>query len=97
MKLGEQVKPCCNGRPPLEDVGVQFVDDVTPYETMKTRLLNAGHSAIAYLGYLAGHRTTDEVMGDPAFRSFLARLMAEEIAPLLPAVPGVDRGFAPRG
>jgi fructuronate reductase/mannitol 2-dehydrogenase len=80
----------CNGRPPLEEVGVQFVDDVSPYETIKTRLLNAGHSAIAYLGYLAGHRTTADVMGDPVFRTFLARLMAEEIAPHLPEVPGVD-------
>ena len=80
----------CNGRPPLEEVGVQFVDDVAPYETMKTRLLNAGHSAIAYLGYLAGHRTTDEVLADPVFRTFLTRLMAEEIAPGLPEVPGVD-------
>jgi fructuronate reductase/mannitol 2-dehydrogenase len=80
----------CNGRPPLEDVGVRFVDDVSPYETVKTRLLNAGHSAIAYLGYLAGHRTTDEVMADPVFRTFLTRLMAEEIAPHLPEVPGVD-------
>ncbi len=78
------------GRPPLEQVGVQFVDDVSPYETVKTRLLNAGHSAIAYLGYLAGHRTTDEVLADPVFRTFLTRLMAEEIAPYLPEVPGVD-------
>ncbi len=80
----------CNGRPPLEDVGVQFVDDVSPYETVKTRLLNAGHTAIAYLGYLAGYRTTDEVMNDPVFREFLTRLMADEIAPSLPEVPGLD-------
>ncbi len=80
----------CNGRPPLEQVGVQFVADVTPYETIKTRLLNAGHSSIAYLGYLAGYRTTDEVMADPVFRAFLTRLMAEEIAPSLPTVPGID-------
>jgi mannitol 2-dehydrogenase len=80
----------CNGRPPLEEVGVRFVDDVSPYETVKTRLLNAGHSAIAYLGYLAGYRTTADVMTDPVFRTFLARLMAEEITPSLPEVPGVD-------
>ncbi len=36
------------GRPPLEQVGVQFVDDVTPYETMKVRILNGGHALIAY-------------------------------------------------
>ncbi|MFW3172186.1 mannitol dehydrogenase family protein [Geodermatophilus sp. CPCC 206100] len=80
----------CNGRPPLEQVGVQFVEDVSPYETVKTRLLNAGHSAIAYLGYLAGHRTTAELMADPVFATYLSRLMSEEIAPLLPEVPGVD-------
>jgi len=80
----------CNGRPPLEEVGVRFVDDVTPYETVKTRLLNAGHSAIAYLGYLAGYRTTADVVDDPVFRTFLQRLMAEEIAPSLPEPPGVD-------
>jgi mannitol 2-dehydrogenase len=82
----------CNGRPPLEEVGVRFVDDVSPHETMKTRLLNAGHSAIAYLGYLAGYRTTADVLADPVFRAFLTRLMAEEIAPHLPEVPGVDLG-----
>jgi fructuronate reductase/mannitol 2-dehydrogenase len=82
----------CNGRPPLEDVGVQFVADVGPYETMKTRLLNAGHCALAYLGYLAGHRTTDEVMADDVFREYLTRMMADEIAPLLGEVPGIDLG-----
>ncbi len=80
----------CNGRPPLEQVGVQFVADVTPYETVKTRLLNAGHSAIAHLGYLAGHRTTAEVMADPVFRAYLTRMMAEEIAPGLPEPEGID-------
>jgi len=80
----------CNGRPPLEEVGVQLVTDVAPYEQMKTRLLNGGHTAIAYLGYLAGHRTTAEVMADPVFRSYLRTMMAEEIVPLLPDVPGID-------
>ena len=80
----------CNERPPLDRVGVRFVEDVSPYETVKTRLLNAGHTAIAYLGYLAGHRTTDEVLADPVYREFLTRMMADEIAPLLPEVPGMD-------
>ncbi len=80
----------CNGRPPLEQVGVQFVADVTPYETVKTRLLNAGHSAIGYLGYLAGHRTTADVMADPVFRAYLTRMMADEIAPGLPEPEGID-------
>jgi mannitol 2-dehydrogenase len=80
----------CNERPPLEDVGVHFVEDVAPYELMKKRLLNGTHCAVAYLGYLAGHRTADETMADPVFHAFASRLMDEEVAPLLPAVPGID-------
>jgi fructuronate reductase/mannitol 2-dehydrogenase len=83
----------CQGRPPLEDVGVQFVGDVAPYRLMKTRLLNAGHSALGYLGVLTGgYRTTSEAMANPLIADYLAVLMREEVAPLLPAVPGVDLG-----
>ncbi|WP_432484753.1 mannitol dehydrogenase family protein [Kineococcus esterisolvens] len=80
----------CAGRPPLEEVGVQFVEDVTPYETMKTRLLNASHCALGYLGYLAGYRTIDELLSDEVFREYLVQLMRDEIVPLLPPVPGID-------
>lgn len=79
-----------NGRPPLEEVGAQFVTDVHPYEMMKIRLLNASHQAIGYLGYLCGYRYIHEVMGDPRFVAFMRRLMDEEITPLLPPVPGID-------
>jgi mannitol-1-phosphate/altronate dehydrogenase len=79
-----------NGRPPLEEVGVQIVSDVHPYETMKLRLLNASHQAMAYLGYLAGYRYAHEVMGDTDFVNFLTRFMDAEVTPLLPAVPGID-------
>ena len=75
----------CNRRPPLEDVGVQFVADVGPYELTKKRLLNGTHSAMAYLGYLAGHRDSAAVMTDPVFEAYLTRLMDAEIAPLVPA------------
>jgi fructuronate reductase/mannitol 2-dehydrogenase len=81
-----------NGRPPLEAVGVRFVPDVRPYALLKTRLLNASHSAIGYLGFLAGLRRTDRTMADPAFGSYIARAMAEEIVPLLPRVVGVRLG-----
>lgn len=80
----------CNGRPPLEEVGVQLVSDVAPYETMKLRLLNGSHQAMAYLGLLAGYRYAHEVLGDPDFRLLLARFMDDEVTPLLPAVPGID-------
>ncbi|MGK5679780.1 mannitol dehydrogenase family protein [Actinoplanes sp. URMC 104] len=78
-----------NGRPPLDQVGVQFVDDVAPYELTKKRLLNASHCALGYLGYLAGYRTTAEVMADPAYAAFIAALV-DEVTPLLPRVEGLD-------
>lgn len=81
----------CNGRPPLEQVGVQFVDDVAPYELTKKRLLNASHCALGYLGYLAGYRTTAEVMADPTFVDFISALV-DEVTPLLPQAPGLDLG-----
>ena len=80
----------CNGRPPLEAVGVQMTADIGPYERMKLRLLNAGHSALGYLGWLAGFRTIDQVASDPQFQTFLRRLWDEEVTPLLSPVPGIS-------
>ncbi len=78
------------GRPDLEKVGVQVVDDVEPYELMKLRLLNASHQALCYLGYLAGHRYAHEVCTDPLFVDFLLGYMEREGTPTVPDVPGVD-------
>jgi mannitol 2-dehydrogenase len=79
-----------NGRPPLDEVGVRFVPDVGDYELMKTRLLNASHSALGYLGSLAGYARMDELMTDPVFAEYVARLMDDEVTPLLPQPAGVD-------
>ena len=64
-----------DGRPPFEEVGVQLVPDVEPYELMKLRLLNASHQALCYLGYLAGYRYAHEVCQDPLFADFLLGYM----------------------
>jgi mannitol 2-dehydrogenase len=78
------------GRPPYDDAGVQLVPDVTPYELMKLRLLNASHQALCYLGYLAGYRYAHEVAGDQLFADFLLGYMDDEATPTLDEVPGVD-------
>jgi mannitol 2-dehydrogenase len=78
------------GRPAFEEVGVQVVDDVTPYELMKLRLLNASHQALCYFGYLSGYRLVHEAAQDPVFRRFLLRYMDAEATPTLRPVPGVD-------
>jgi mannitol 2-dehydrogenase len=78
------------GRPPYEDVGVQVVDDVEPYELMKLRLLNASHQALCYFAYLSGYRLVHEAAQDPLLRAFLVGYMDEEGTPTLAPVPGVD-------
>jgi mannitol 2-dehydrogenase len=79
-----------DGRPALEEVGVQMVGDVEPYETMKIRLLNGSHSALAYLSYLAGFRDVDRAMADPLIARFVRRYMDTEVTPTLLPVPGID-------
>jgi mannitol 2-dehydrogenase len=69
---------------------VQLVPDVTPYELMKLRLLNASHQALCYLGYLSGYRYAHEVCSDPLFTGFLLGYMDQEGTPTLQPVPGVD-------
>ena len=78
------------GRPRFESAGVQMVEDVLPYELMKLRLLNAGHQALCYLGYLAGHRYAHEAAQDPLIAEFLLGYLEEEATPTLAPVPGVD-------
>jgi mannitol 2-dehydrogenase len=78
------------GRPPLERVGVQFVEDVAPYEKMKLRLLNCSHQALGYFGVLLGYRYVHEAAADPDIVKLLQDYMDLEATPTLDPVPGVD-------
>ena len=71
------------GRPEWEKVGAQFVDNVVPYENMKLRLLNAGHSVLGMLGALHGYTTIDEAARDEDFHLFLRDFMDKEASPTL--------------
>jgi len=71
-------------------VGARYVGDVENFALAKRRLLNGGHSALGYLGYLSGHRTTAAAMADPLIRRYMERLLREEIVPLLPTPAGTD-------
>jgi mannitol 2-dehydrogenase len=79
-----------NGRPDWESVGVQFVADVGPFEKMKIRLLNAGHSLLGFLGTLYGCNTVDEAVKIPLFRTFLREFMDNEVTPLLGNIAGIN-------
>jgi fructuronate reductase len=77
-------------RPNWDLAGAEFVSDVAPYEHMKLRLLNGAHSALAYLGYLAGHQTIGEAVADPVLRDFVKGLWQDEIIPVVPPPPRTD-------
>ena len=78
------------GRPAFEDLGVQFVKDVSPYEKMKIRLLNAGHSVLGIPGAIHGHLTILDCMNDVVFKSFMRQFMDMEVTPVLDVVDGID-------
>jgi fructuronate reductase len=80
------------GRPRWEDVGALLVDDVHPFELMKLRCLNGAHSALAYVGTVAGFDTVAAAMADPDLTAFIHRLWAEDLVPTVPPVPGTDIG-----
>ncbi|WP_193175663.1 mannitol dehydrogenase family protein [Oricola nitratireducens] len=78
------------GRPALETVGVEFVDDVAPYELMKLRILNGGHATIAYPAGLLGIHFVHSAMENPLVAGFLEKLEFSEIIPTVPEIPGVS-------
>lgn len=78
------------GRLPLEEIDVLRTSDVEPYELMKLRLLNAGHSCLAYLAAVGGIDTVAAAMADEGLRAFITEFINREARPVLPFVLGVD-------
>ena len=77
-----------NGRPQWQDVGALFTDRVHDWELYKLRLLNAGHSSMAYLAALAGIKYVDEATALPDVQRFLHHLLHDEAVPSLTTIPG---------
>ncbi len=77
-------------RPPFDLVGATFVDDVTTFEHLKMRVLNAAQSTLAHLGVLAGLEHTSDAMADPVLSVFVRRMLVEESLPTLAPVSGVS-------
>ncbi len=74
-------------RPDWAQFGAKFVSSVAPYEQTKLRLLNASHSAIAFLGLMSGFKTVSDVMNTPQLAAFIERMMRRDIASVL-ELPG---------
>jgi mannitol 2-dehydrogenase len=79
------------GRPPWDDAGAIFTDRVHDWELYKLRMLNAGHSCMAYLSALAGITFVHEAMAVPAIQTFLEALLYREAMPTLAEIPGHPR------
>ena len=69
--------------PDLSEVGVVITKDIEPYEEAKIRILNGGHTSLAYMGVLSGYDTFDQVMSDPRHLDHFRKLQVEEIAPTI--------------
>lgn len=78
------------GRPAWEAAGAVLTDDAGPYERLKLRALNGVHSALAYLGGLAGCETISDALRLPGMADMLRRLLADDVAPSLTPPPGVS-------
>ncbi len=76
-------------RPDFEAAGVRIAADVAPWEEAKLRLLNGAHSAIAYLGGLAGIDFVWQFVALPAGRRFVEALW-DELEPTLTPPPELD-------
>ena len=78
------------GRPAWEEVGVQMVQDVVPYELMKLRLLNASHQSLAHWGRLLPLELADVAASDPDIAALTRAYLEREALPTLRPVPGID-------
>lgn len=63
--------------PAWQAVGVEFVADTKPFEDRKLRILNAAHSALAYLGLLQGCKFVSDGMQQKNIHDQLISLMEE--------------------
>jgi mannitol-1-phosphate 5-dehydrogenase len=57
--------------------GITYVEDLLPYIERKLLTVNAGHSAIAYLGYVRGKPTIRAALEDDEVRETASRTLEE--------------------
>lgn len=80
----------CNGRPPWEEVGAEFTNNVAAFEEMKIGLLNGSHLSMALIGILRGLDFAHQTMQYSALHSFVRSYMDEDVTPKLAAIANVD-------
>lgn len=76
-----------NGRPVLENVDVEMVESVLPWEEAKIRILNASHSCIAWAGTLIGLSFIDESTRQSAIKQMAWNYVTQDVIPSLSPSP----------
>ena len=66
---------------PIEKAGlnIKVVDDMTPYRTMKVKILNGSHTAMVSVAYLYGLETVGESVEHQVVGKFVNQLIYDEI------------------
>ncbi len=80
----------CAGRPDWDKVGATFSDRVKDYETMKIRILNAGHQIVVNSAEILGIETISETMAHPKIGALFGKVEREEIVPHVKPVPDMS-------
>ena len=80
----------CAGRPPWDHVGATFTSDVHAYESMKIRILNAGHQVLANAGEILSVPTIAACMAHDGILAFFRKVQATEIVPHVAPVPDMS-------
>ncbi|WP_145560391.1 D-arabinitol 4-dehydrogenase [Yersinia mollaretii] len=75
------------GRPALEQVGVEMVASVLPYEEAKIRILNASHSCIAWAGSLMGQSYIHESTQTASIHQMAYDYVTQDVIPSLSPSP----------
>jgi len=75
------------GRPALENVGVEMVQSVLPWEEAKIRILNASHSCIAWAGTLIGQSYIHESTQTQSICEMAWEYVTQDVIPSLSPSP----------
>ncbi|MCU5775600.1 mannitol dehydrogenase family protein [Erwiniaceae bacterium BAC15a-03b] len=75
------------GRPALENVDVELVTSVLPWEEAKIRILNASHSCIAWAGTLIGQSFIHQSTQTQAIKEMAWEYVTQDVIPSLTPSP----------
>lgn len=85
-----------DSRLPFAKIGlnVKWVEDITPYRTLKVRILNGAHTSTVPYALTKGVATVGEFMKHPTLRAHLEACVFDEILPTLDFDAAEARAYA---